>query len=74
MCSVVFAGFSSEAIRDRIVDAQSKWVFTTDEGKRGGKTLPLKNIIDKAVDGYARQGRIARTNARGRCASRVCVA
>lgn len=49
--SVVFAGFSAEAIRDRINDAASKWIFTTDEGKRGGKTLPLKNIVDKAVEG-----------------------
>ncbi|CAM9250579.1 unnamed protein product [Ectocarpus fasciculatus] len=48
--SVVFAGFSAEALRDRIVDANSKWVFTTDEGRRGGKTLHLKSIVDKAVE------------------------
>lgn len=34
-------------------DANSKWIFTTDEGKRGGKTLHLKNIVDKAVEGVA---------------------
>ena len=45
--SVVFAGFSSDSLRDRIEDAQSKWVFTCDEGKRGGKTLPLKQTTDK---------------------------
>lgn len=32
-------------------DAKSKWIFTTDEGKRGGKTLHLKKIVDKAVAG-----------------------
>ncbi|CAM9163023.1 unnamed protein product [Ascophyllum nodosum] len=48
--SVVFAGFSAEALRDRIVDAKSKWIFTTDEGKRGGKTLHLKKIVDAAVE------------------------
>lgn len=32
-------------------DANSKWVFTTDEGRRGGKTLHLKSIVDKAVEG-----------------------
>eukprot|EP01138_Halocafeteria_seosinensis_P001099 gb/GECG01001124.1/.p1 GENE.gb/GECG01001124.1/~~gb/GECG01001124.1/.p1 ORF type:complete len:656 (+),score=78.88 gb/GECG01001124.1/:1-1968(+) len=48
--SVVFAGFSSDSLRDRIRDAQSKWVFTCDEGRRGGKTIPLKQTTDKAVD------------------------
>jgi acyl-coenzyme A synthetase/AMP-(fatty) acid ligase len=52
LASVVFAGFSAEALRDRILDAQSKWVFTTDEGKRGGRSLPLKQIVDNAVVGY----------------------
>ena len=32
-------------------DAKSKWVFTTDQGRRGGKTLHLKTIVDKAVEG-----------------------
>ncbi|ETO81702.1 acetate-CoA ligase [Phytophthora nicotianae P1976] len=49
--SVVFAGFSADALRDRIVDAQTQWVFTSDEGKRGGRTLPLKQIVDHAVNG-----------------------
>ncbi|KAJ0400264.1 hypothetical protein ATCC90586_010237 [Pythium insidiosum] len=49
--SVVFAGFSSDSLRDRIVDARSQWVFTSDEGKRGGRTLPLKEIVDHAVHG-----------------------
>ncbi|EQC39225.1 acetyl-CoA synthetase [Saprolegnia diclina VS20] len=49
--SIVFAGFSAEALRDRIIDAQSKWVFTADEGKRGGRTLPLKKTVDEAIHG-----------------------
>lgn len=48
--SVVFAGFSAEAVRDRVKDAHSKWVFTADEGKRGGKSIPLKQIVDKALE------------------------
>jgi acetyl-CoA synthetase len=49
--SVVFAGFSAESLRDRIIYAQSKFVFTTDEGKRGGRTLPLKDIVNDACKG-----------------------
>ena len=47
--SVVFAGFSSESLKDRILDCDSKWIFTADEGKRGGKTVKLKEICDAAV-------------------------
>jgi acetyl-CoA synthetase len=49
--SIVFGGFSSEAIRDRILDAGCKLVITANEGLRGGKRLPLKSIVDRAVDG-----------------------
>ena len=49
--SVVFAGFSADALRDRIVDAGSKVIVTANEGLRGGKHLPLKDITDKAIDG-----------------------
>jgi acetyl-CoA synthetase len=47
--SVVFAGFSADSLRDRILDANCKWVITADEGKRGGRTIPLKQISDVAV-------------------------
>ena len=47
--SVVFAGFSSDSLRDRILDAQSKVVITTDEGKRGGKVIGTKKIVDEAL-------------------------
>lgn len=47
--SVVFAGFSSDSLRDRIVDAECKVVITTDEGKRGGKVIGTKKIVDEAL-------------------------
>lgn len=47
--SVVFAGFSSGSLHDRIVDARSKVVLTTDEGKRGGKVIGTKKIVDDAL-------------------------
>ena len=47
--SVIFAGFSADAIAERIAASGSKWVFTSDEGLRGGKKLPLKNICDAAM-------------------------
>ncbi|MGH7163716.1 MAG: acetate--CoA ligase, partial [Planctomycetota bacterium] len=49
--SVVFAGFSADALRDRILDAQCRIVVTADEGLRGGKTIPLKRIVDDACRG-----------------------
>ncbi len=49
--SVVFGGFSSEAIRDRILDCGARVVVTANEGLRGGRTLPLKQTVDRAVDG-----------------------
>jgi acetyl-CoA synthetase len=47
--SVIFAGFSADAIADRIQDAKSKWVVTAASGSRGGRNLPLKTICDVAV-------------------------
>jgi acetyl-CoA synthetase len=48
--SVVFAGFSAESLRDRIVDAGAHVVLTANEGLRGNKTVPLKAIVDAAVE------------------------
>lgn len=48
--SVVFAGFSSSAVADRINDSQSKMVITSDGGYRGSKTIELKKIIDDALE------------------------
>jgi acetyl-CoA synthetase len=47
--SVVFGGFSSQALRDRIQDAQSCLVITADQGVRGGKPVPLKANVDEAL-------------------------
>lgn len=47
--SVIFAGFSSGSLRDRVNDAKSKVVITTDEGKRGGKTVYTKKIVDDGL-------------------------
>ncbi|KAH9974158.1 acetate--CoA ligase [Lactifluus volemus] len=49
--SVVFAGFSAEALRDRINDCKSRVVLTADEGRRGGKTIATKSIVDAALKG-----------------------
>ena len=49
--SVVFAGFSAEALRDRIVDADCRVVVTANEGLRGRKVIPLKATVDRAVEG-----------------------
>ncbi|WP_024587201.1 acetate--CoA ligase [Aliihoeflea sp. 2WW] len=48
--SVVFGGFSPDALAGRIVDCESTFVITADEGLRGGKTIPLKENTDKAID------------------------
>ena len=48
--SVVFGGFSPESIKDRILDSDCQVVITADEGKRGGKAVPLKRNTDKALE------------------------
>ncbi|WP_395605435.1 acetate--CoA ligase [Pseudomonas sp. B16120] len=47
--SVVFGGFSPDALRDRILDADCRIVITADEGIRGGKPVALKQNVDKAL-------------------------
>ncbi len=51
--SVVFGGFSAESLRDRILDAQCRMVVTANEGLRGGKRIPLKKTVDRAVEGVS---------------------
>ncbi len=48
--SVVFGGFSPEAIAGRLQDAESRFVITADEGRRGGKAVPLKAAVDAALE------------------------
>jgi acetyl-CoA synthetase len=52
--SIVFGGFSPDALAGRIVDCESTFVITADEGLRGGKPIPLKENTDKAIDIAAR--------------------
>ncbi len=51
--SVVFGGFSPEALAGRIMDCESNVVITADQGLRGGRTVPLKDNVDRAagIDG-----------------------
>ena len=51
--SVVFGGFSPEALKGRIEDCASRVVITADEGVRGGKKIPLKANVDEAIAGLA---------------------
>jgi len=48
--SVVFAGFSAESLKNRIEDADCRVVLTANEGLRGGKTIPLKQTVDQAIE------------------------
>jgi acyl-coenzyme A synthetase/AMP-(fatty) acid ligase len=48
--SVVFAGFSSEALASRIQAAESEYLVTADHGVRAGKRIPVKDIVNVAVD------------------------
>ncbi|MDO9339233.1 MAG: acetate--CoA ligase [Bacteroidales bacterium] len=47
--SIVFAGFSATSLADRIIDAESNVVITSDGGYRGNKSIPLKAIVDEAL-------------------------
>lgn len=49
--TVVFGGFSADALRERILDAEARIVVTANQGLRGGKKVPLKAIVDRAVEG-----------------------
>lgn len=51
--SVVFGGFSANAVTGRITDAKSKFVITADEGIRGGRTIPLKANVNAAIEKLA---------------------
>ena len=48
--SVVFGGFSPEALASRIIDCRASLVVTADEGPRGGKPVPLKENVNKALE------------------------
>ena len=48
--SVVFGGFSPESLKDRILDSDCQTVITADQGLRGGRVVPLKANVDKALE------------------------
>ncbi len=50
--SIVFAGFSPDSLLNRVEDADSKLIITSDEGLRGGRTVPLKKNADAALANY----------------------
>ena len=52
--SIVFGGFSAEALKDRILDSDCRYVVCADEGYRGGKTIPIKANVDEAADSCPR--------------------
>jgi len=47
--SIIFGGFSADSISGRVNDCESEYIITADEGVRGGKTIPLKQITDEAL-------------------------
>ena len=49
--SVIFGGFSSQSIADRLIDAQAEFIITCDGAFRGNKDIPLKGVIDDALVG-----------------------
>jgi len=59
--SVVFGGFSPDALGGRIEGAGSSVLITADEGLRGGRTIPLKKNADRAVDIAAKAGQVVET-------------
>ncbi len=58
--SIVFGGFSPDALAGRITGCASDYIITADEGLRGGKPIPLKDNTDKAIEIAARDGQQVR--------------
>ncbi len=48
--SIVFGGFSSESLKERILDCDCRFVICADEGVRGGKTISIKKTVDNALE------------------------
>ena len=66
--SVVFGGFSASAISDRISDSGARFVITQDEGRRGGRLIPLKATVDTAVEGHTLDAVLVFRHTGGSCA------
>jgi acetyl-CoA synthetase len=71
--SVIFGGFSSQAIADRVGDAKSKMIITCDGSWRRGKVVPLKDNVDAAIDLLKEQGNqpIEHVLCVGRCHNKI---
>ncbi|MEI7839420.1 MAG: acetate--CoA ligase [Methylococcaceae bacterium] len=48
--SIIFGGFSAESFKERILDCDCRYVICADEGYRGGKIIPMKSTVDKALE------------------------
>ncbi len=48
--SIIFGGFSAESLKERILDCDCRYVICADEGYRGGKVIPMKTTVDKALE------------------------
>ncbi|MEI6744979.1 MAG: acetate--CoA ligase [Methylococcaceae bacterium] len=48
--SIIFGGFSAESLKERILDCDCRYVICADEGYRGGKVIPMKSVVDKALE------------------------
>ena len=59
--SVIFAGFSADAIAERVRASESKWLVTAEAGKRGSRNLPLKEICDTALSKEICKGIVQKT-------------
>lgn len=57
--SIVFGGFSPDALAGRISDCRSDYVITADEGLRGSKAIALKDNVDKALEHLAKDGDVS---------------
>src|SRR5436189_3867040 len=68
--SVVFGGFSAEAVADRNNDAKARLVITADGGWRRGKVVPLKANVDAALD---KSPTVEKCNVFNRCNTQVTI-
>ncbi len=69
--SVIFGGFSSQAIADRVQDASSKIVITCDGGWRRGKVVPLKENVDNAIEMMGDTSPVEHVLCFGRCHNKI---
>ena len=69
--SVIFGGFSSRAIADRVIDAKSRIILTCDGAWRRGKVVPLKDNVDKALEMMGEQSPVAHVLCLERCRNTI---